>query len=91
MIIALILNFIVSFIAMLLSIIPNVTIAQLPIIGPSVDTYLRLAIGYWNTFCGILPYFSLPWNLFINVIIPLEITLLLLKFFLGHRTPAHFN
>lgn len=91
MIIALILNFIVSFIAMIFSIIPNVTVATLPLIGPYVYTFLSLAIGYWNTFIGILPYFALPWILFLKVILPFELTLLLLKVFLGHRTPAHFN
>jgi cellulose synthase/poly-beta-1,6-N-acetylglucosamine synthase-like glycosyltransferase len=91
MIIALILNFIVSFIAMLFSIIPTVTIADIPIIGPTVYGLIVTAMGYWNSFVAILPYFGLPWTMFVKIIIPFELTLLLLKVFLGHRTPAHFN
>jgi len=87
MIIALILNFIVSFLAMILSPIPTVTVASVPFVGSFIQTYLTLAVHYFNTAITIVPYLALPWFIFTHVIIPFELTLLLLKVFFGSRTP----
>lgn len=91
MIITLVLNFIASFIGMVMSIVPEVTIGSVPIVGPFIVTYLGMAVGYWNTFEGILPYVGIVKDMFVYVIIPFEVTLLLVKVFFGSRTPAHMN
>ncbi|MEN9919424.1 MAG: hypothetical protein RL662_1860, partial [Bacteroidota bacterium] len=70
MIITLFLQFIVSFIGMIFSIVPTVGVGDIPIIGTSVVTYLTLMIGYWNTAIGILPYLGIVSNMFLHVIIP---------------------
>lgn len=68
-------------------IFPVVTIADIPLIGDAISSSLYTAMGYWNSFMVTFPYAEATWNAFLFVIIPFEVALLLLKFFLGHRTP----
>ena len=90
MIFTFIMSFIASFIGMIFDIIhfPIVTLAGIPFIGDTIIYYLTLVIGYWNTFLLVIPLFAIPWNLFLNIIVPFEIALIMLKFFLGHRSPV---
>lgn len=73
-------------------IIPDVSISDIPLIGSVARDSLITAVSYLNSFTSAIPYFQLPWNLFVFVILPFEITLLSLKFILGHRLPInHIN
>jgi len=79
------LQFFTSFIGFLFSFLPIVTLPQLFL------TYLGLAVRYWNSFLDTVPYLQLPWTLFLTVILPFEVVLITLRFFLGNRTPVNTN
>lgn len=87
MLIGLLLNFVANIVSVIFSIIPSVTLADLPLIGGEIEDFLYLMIGYWNTFEGIVPYMALIKDVFVMVILPFEFTLLMIKFFFGSRTP----
>lgn len=86
MITALILQFIANFVALIFSILPEVTVANIPFIGTFIYYYVGVAISYVNTMNTIVPYFLIVWQMFLWVL-EFEILLLLLKLFLGSRTP----
>lgn len=73
----------------LVSIIPNVSFTDIPVVGPFVIEYLSLAMSYWNGFMNLVPYLHLPWTILLTVIIPFEMGLLIAKFFFGSRLPVH--
>lgn len=89
MIITLFLTFIASIVGIILSIVPTVTVAGIPIVGGFVSTYLTLAVGYWVTAEGILPYIAIVREMLIYVILPFEFTLLIIKVFFGSRMPTN--
>jgi len=66
----------------------SVDLTNIPYIGDSVYSAVVVAVGYWNTALSVVPYLELPWNIFINFIIWFELALIILKVFLGSRTPA---
>lgn len=80
-----ILNFLLEFFLTMINsaivIVPKVT---LPV---AISSNLTLAMGYWNTFEGIFPFAEYLMFLMLTVILPFELGLLLLKFFLGSRAP----
>jgi len=82
---------IVSIISTVFLILPAVSIASIPSIGPAVSSALITAVGIWNSFIVSFPYAGIAWNVFLIVILPFELLLLLAKFFLGSRVPAHTN
>lgn len=86
MIIALILQFIANILVIIFSIVPSVTIANIPFIGTFIYYYLGVAISYVNTMNTIIPYFAIVWQSFLWIL-SFEIMLLFLKLFLGSRTP----
>jgi hypothetical protein len=88
MIITLILQFIVSFIGMVMSIVPTAHIGQVPLVGEDIVTYLNMMVGSYNLGASILPYLSIVKSMLVYVILPFEISVLLLKVFLGSRTPV---
>jgi len=72
----------------ILGLIPSVTLASIPFIGNTVQSSLISFVTYLNAFIDIFPYAEIVWQLFIYGVIPFEIGLITLKFFLGNRTPA---
>jgi len=89
MVISLILNFIADAFATVMSIMPSVGIQDIPYIGEAVYTYWVLAVSYMHTAFTIIPFTEIVWNSFVYVIIPFEFSLLILKVFLGSRTPIN--
>jgi len=89
MIIALLMDFVSGFVAMVFSILPSVTVADIPFVGEFVDQYFTLAIQYWNSFMLIVPYTQIVWDIFLVVIIPFEVSMLFAKFFFGSRLPSN--
>ena len=85
MIVTLLINLVIMIFGVLFVFLP---IVHLPDV---VNSTLISATQIWNTFLETLPYARLPWHLFLYVILPFELLLLLAKFFLGHRLPAHLN
>jgi len=51
-------------------------------------TWFNIAISYYNTFLDVVPFLRLPFTLFVSGIL-LEIFLLVLKMFLGSRSPMN--
>jgi len=89
MIITFLLSVLVTILSILFYIFPVVTVADIPLAGEAMSSALYTAMGYWNSAMETVPYFYVAWDIFLFVIIPFEISLLVLKFFLGHRTPIH--
>ena len=85
MIITLLINLIIMIFGVLFVFLP---VVHLPDVANSA---LITMTSIWNTFLETLPYAQLPWHLFLYVILPFELLLLVAKFFLGHRLPAHLN
>lgn len=65
------------------------TVANIPLIGSTVAPMLLNAVGYFNSFREIVPYFNVLWYVFLGLILIFEPLLIVLKFFLGHRAPIH--
>ena len=91
MVLTLILKFIASLLAMFLSILPTVGVADIPFIGAYIAQYLSLAVSYINTATVILPFMAVVWHTFIWVILPFEFGMLLAKVFFGSRLPANMD
>jgi len=89
MITSILINFIMLIVGAIFSLFPTVTVASIPFVGQYINTALVFMVTTWNSFLDIFPYAQLPWHLVLTVIIPMEVSLLLLKFFLGHRLPTN--
>jgi len=89
MIINLLINLILLIFGSLFVFFPTVTIASLPYVGPYVSSALINVATLWNSFLVFFPYALTPWHVFLFVILPFEGFLLLMRFFLGHRTPVN--
>jgi len=87
MIINLLINAILLSFGLLLQFLPSATIADIPIIGETVSSIMIFAVTHWNSVIDTFPYFDIVWTLFLYIVIPFEVGLLVLRFFLGHRTP----
>jgi len=87
MIIDLLVNVILALVSVIFVFLPTVTIASIPYVGTQISTTLIWAISTWNAFLVTFPYAEVVWQMFLWVVIPLEIGILIEKFFLGHRTP----
>jgi len=74
-------------IMIILNLIPDSSLASIPIIGDDIQDILLLVVTKWNAFIETVPYFQLPWDLFIYAIY-FEISIIILRFFLGSRTPV---
>jgi len=66
-----------------------VTLADLPYIGDEVSSILTAVILKWNAFMATFPYAETGWHIFLWVILPFEAVMLVAKFVLGSRVPAH--
>jgi len=91
MIINLILTVIIDLVSFIFSFVGSVTIADIPQIGTTISNGLLTMVTTWNAIIETVPYLEIVSFIFFWVIIPLEIGLLVLKFFLGSRVPAHTN
>lgn len=91
MIINLLISVFLTIFGAILSFLPTVTIADIAYIGPTLSETLTIMISTWNAFMVTFPYAETLWNVFIYVILPFEFTMLIAKFFLGQRLPAHTN
>jgi len=89
MIIILLLNLLLLVFGTIFSILPVVTISSIPLIGPTVSTFLFTMVGVWNAFMLTFPYARIGWEVFLYVILPFEALMLIGKFFLGSRMPSH--
>lgn len=89
MIITFLISIVVTILSLLFLFFPVVTIADIPIFGEFMSSTLYTAVTYWNSFMLTFPYAETAWNMFLLFVIPFEIGLLVLKFFLGHRTPVN--
>jgi len=67
----------------------SVHLATIPMIGDEIVSILTTAVQAWNTLMEMIPYLHTTWTIFLWVIMPFEITMLTLKFFLGHRMPTN--
>jgi len=72
-------------------ILPQVSLADIPYIGDEIQGTLIAMMTTWNAVMVTVPYLTIVWNLFIWGVIPFEIGLIVLKFFLGSRTPQNIN
>jgi len=91
MIINLIISVFLSIFGAIMTILPEVTLLSIPVVGTFISETLTDMVLIWNAFLGTFPYAEIAWNIFLFVILPFEGLLLLGKFFLGHRLPAHTN
>lgn len=91
MITNLFITFVLIILTSIFSLLPVVNIASLPLIGPVLSSSLSQAVSVWNAFLVTFPYASIAWQVFLYVILPFELLMLIAKFFLGHRLPAHTN
>jgi hypothetical protein len=67
-------------------------LASIPYVGPGLSSILTTAVTSWNAFTITFPYALTAWHVFIYVILPFEITLVILRFIIGHRAPGqHIN
>jgi len=87
MIINLLIAVIINLLSAIFVISPVVTISDVWIIGSDLSNYLTMAVQYWNSFMITFPYAQTGWNVFLYTIIPFEIMMLTMRFFLGHRNP----
>lgn len=69
--------------------LPVVSLASIPYIGVSLRGDVVWMVGVWNSFMQTFPYAQIAWQVFLYVVVPFELLLLVAKFFLGHRLPAH--
>jgi len=72
-------------------ILPVATISSIPIIGSTISDILYSIIISWNTFMISFPYAQTLWDVFLFVIIPFEISVLILKLVFGSRTPIQHH
>jgi len=91
MIVTLLISVILSIFGAIFALLPEVTIADIAYIGPTLSSTLTTMVQKWNAFMVTFPYAETGYNVFIYVILPFELLLLLTKFFLGSRTPIHTN
>jgi len=89
MIINLLINFLLLAFGTIFTFFPEVSIDSIPFVGQFIYDALVFAMLKWNAFMVTFPYAQTGWYIFIYGIIPFEITLLLLKFFFGHRAPIN--
>jgi len=89
MIINLITNFVLLLFGMIFVFFPKVTIADIPLVGAPFSEYFSGFMDTWYTILTMIPYLQDVWFVLLWVILPFEIGLLVMKFFLGHRMPAH--
>jgi len=89
MLIQTLLNTVIEFVKAIFDLLPTATLSDLPIIGDTIAVTLETVVETWNAFMVTFPYANTLWEVFIYVILPFEILLLVAKFLLGHRVPAH--
>lgn len=70
---------------------PPANIANIPIVGQLISNILITMMQTWNAFMVTFPYAVFAWHMLLWVVIPFEIGMLIMKFFLGHHIPAHLN
>jgi len=85
MIFNLLINFVLLIFGAIFVFLPEVTIETIPYIGPIVSVTLTWIVGLWNSLVLTLPYLDVPMRVFLYVIIPFELMLIILKFFLHNR------
>lgn len=85
------LDLVVIIFAGLLSWMPVVTLASIPVVGGFISNTLQMAVGYFNSAMITLPYLQVVWHMFLWVVLPFELALLILKFFLGNHMPANIQ
>lgn len=81
-------NIIIIIVSTIFSIFPVVSLASFGSVGVSIESTILFVVQMWNAFLITFPYGQIAWTMFLTVVIPFEITMLVLKFFLGSRTPS---
>jgi len=80
---------IVNIINGVLSFLPEVSLSS--VFGFDFASILTSVVLTWNAFMITFPYAVVAWHMLIWVVLPFEALMLLGKFLLGHRMPAHTN
>ncbi len=88
MILLLLINFVVLIFSTIFIIFPVVTIATIPIFGSFISSMLTLMVQTFNSILGTLPFLVISWSIFKWVIVPFEVFVIVLRFFLGARAPV---
>jgi len=88
MITNLLLNVVIVIFGIIFAFFPEVNLASIPLVGESLRNTLISVVLYWNSFMDTFPYAQILWSVFLKVVIPFEIVLLIVKFFLGSRAPV---
>lgn len=87
-----IINFLITTIAYfsvaVMSVLPVVTISNLPVIGSTVSDLLLEMVQYYNGAVYTIPYLGDMFTVFVYLVLPFELTLLVLRFILGNRDPV---
>lgn len=89
MIVNLLVNFVLLLLGILFVFFPKVYLSDIPLVGDTITSVLATIGGTWAMALDTVPYLELPWNVFLYVIIPFEILLLVMRFFLGNRVPVN--
>lgn len=89
MIIFFLLYIFVLFLSGVFSLLPVANLASIPIIGIPLRSALVQMVAIWNSAMDTFPYAEIVWNIFLYVIVPFELFMLILKFFLGGRLPSN--
>lgn len=86
MIVSVILTVLTGALNVIFFLLPTATLESIPFIGDTIDSTLTSFVLWMNAFIDTFPYAGIVWNLF-QWLILFEISLLVLKFFFGARTP----
>jgi len=89
MLTVLILDLIYIIVSLISSVIPQVTLNQIPFFGETIRSTLVTMMGYWNSLIDTLPYLQVLWNSLIYIVLPFEMGLIVMKLLLGNRTPTN--
>lgn len=87
MLINFLLSTILSVFALIFQFFPVSGLRDIPQVGEPVADTLTLMVEYWNSFLITFPYAVIVWHMFLYVILPFELIMLIMKFFLGSRRP----
>jgi len=91
MIILLLFNFLIAVLSIIFGFFGDAYIRDLPVIGSVVASSLEMAVMMFNSFAYTFPYVTPVFQTFLYIILPFEVSVKLIKFFLGNRSPVNTN
>jgi len=87
MIINFIIKILFDFFTAIFSFLPVVTLASIPVIGDTISSILLTMVQKYNAFTETFPYAQTGMRIFVYVILPVQLLMIVAKFFLGSRVP----